>query len=98
MGTEGAKLVLRSLADIRDDSESMLGSLGTDTFGEGLGQQSRLLIVRAKMVDRMVQAQIREDRLKRVLSDKLKTRTAKLVEVELAKINRDEYKRKQTKQ
>ena len=97
MGTEGAKLVLRSVADIREDSESMLGCLGTDTFGEGLGQESRLLIVRAKMVDRMVQAQIREDRLKRVLSDKLKTRTAKLVEVELAKINRDEYKRKQTK-
>ena len=97
MGTEGAKLVLRSLADIRNDSESILGSLGTDTFGEGLGQQSRLLIVRAKMVDRMVQAQIREDRLKKVLSGKLKTRTAKLVEVELAKINRDDYKRKQTK-
>ena len=75
----------------------MFGCIGSAACSDALNTQSRLLVIRATMLDQQVQAQaqaqVREDRWKIVVADKLKVKEQKLVQAELDRAARVEVKR-----
>ena len=75
--------VIDALRNIREETEECFAGLEGSACTEALGKRSRLLLVRAKMVDQHIQAQVRVDRQRKVLVHNLRANNLKLLQQDI---------------
>ena len=66
--------IIDALRTIRQETEECFAGLEGSVCTEALGKRSRLLLVRAQMVDHHIQAQVRVDRKRTALDHSLKVK------------------------
>ena len=80
--------IIDALRTIRQEAEECFAGLEGSVCTEALGKRSRLLLVRAKMVDQHIQAQVLVDRKRKALGDNLRVKHQKLLQVEIERAKR----------